>query len=237
VIVYNKKILIIDSEIGVQQLIAAQLAQLGYKIVPVSNGKEALTTFNLENPDLVIIDILLSESDGYSVCQKIREKSQVPILIVTGAKNISDRILGFDIGADDYIIKPFFSKELEVRVRALLRRSNCKKEKLPKAQQKTLIIHNLIIETNTRVISRDNSKIKLTELEYALLELLIKNSGKELSRTMILRNVWGYTPERYVDTRIVDVHISRLRSKIEKNPSNPDLILTVRGIGYMFRNY
>jgi OmpR family response regulator RpaB len=181
--------------------------------------------------------LVLPDLDGYSVCKKIREFSQVPIILLTNAANIADKLFGFEVGADDYIVKPFFQKELEVRVGALLRLSNPKKEKVPKKEHKKLQIQDLVVEMDTRTILKNNSKIKLTELEYTLLEFLVNHSGRELSRIMILNNVWGYTPERYVDTRIVDVHISRLRSKIEINPSNPELILTIRGKGYLFQKY
>jgi OmpR family response regulator RpaB len=235
VVLYNEKILIIDSEVEIQQALATQLTCIGYNIILTSNGKDAFIEFHREQPDLIILDILLPITDGYSLCKKFRKISPIPIIILTAAANLSDRIMGFEAGADDYIIKPFFQKELEARIKSLLRRTNKNLLKIAKKKQKNLQIHDLVIEMDTRVVSKNNSKIKLTNLEYSLLRLLVSNSGKELSRKTILEEVWGYTPERSIDTRIVDVHISRLRSKIEKKPSNPDLILTVRGKGYMFQ--
>ena len=234
--VYNEKILIADSEIEVRKILAAQFNQLGYGVTIVSNWKDALVSLLKETPDLVIIDLFLTKENGYSVCRKIRENYQIPIIIIAAAANISDCSLGLQVGANDYLVKPFFQKELECKVKDLLSCCSYKIEQnLPKTKPNNLQINDFILEMDKQILFRKNLKIKLTALEYAILKLLIDNSGKKLSRTMILNNVWGYIPERYVDTRIVDVHISRLRAKIEKNPRTPDLILTIRGIGYMFQ--
>jgi len=229
---YNKKILIADNERDIAKLLKTRLSSLGYKTFLASNGNEALTNFTNHEPDLVLLDVMLPKLDGYEVCRKIRATSSVPIIILTALGNISNRVLGLELGADDYVIKPFSPKELEARIKSALRRSSLKLSKLPKVKTQ-LQIGNFVVDINTKIILKRNLKIKLTEIEYNLLELLIRNTGKNLSRITILNNVWGYTPERYIDTRIVDVHISRLRSKIEENPSKPDLIVTVRGIGYM----
>ena len=235
--VYNGKILIVDSENETRILLDEQLTTAGYKTVLSTNGKDGLNSFFNENPDLVIIDILLSKFDGYEVCKNIRETSHVPILILTGVNNISNRVMGLDLGADDYLIKPYSQKELQARIRSLLRRSN---NRIPTSKTKklnTIKVGSVIINMATQVISKNDLKIKLTPIEYKILALLIYNNGKTLSRLTILDNVWGYTPERVIDTRIVDVHISRLRTKIEDDPRRPDLILTVRGLGYMFQEY
>ena len=235
--VYNGKILIVDSENETRILLDEQLTTAGYKTVLSTNGKDGLNSFFNENPDLVIIDILLSKFDGYEVCKNIRETSHVPILILTGLNNISNRVMGLDLGADDYLIKPYSQKELQARIRSLLRRSN---NRIPTSKTKklnTIKVGSVIINMATQVISKNDLKIKLTPIEYKILALLIYNNGKTLSRLTILDNVWGYTPERVIDTRIVDVHISRLRTKIEDDPRRPDLILTVRGLGYMFQEY
>ena len=235
--VYNEKILIVDSENETRILLDEQLTTAGYKTVLSTNGKDGLNSFFNENPDLVIIDILLSKFDGYEVCKNIRETSHVPILILTGLNNISNRVMGLDLGADDYLIKPYSQKELQARIRSLLRRSN---NRIPTSKTKklnTIKVGSVIINMATQVISKNDLKIKLTPIEYKILALLIYNNGKTLSRLTILDNVWGYTPERDIDTRIVDVHISRLRTKIEDDPRRPDLIVTVRGLGYMFQEY
>ena len=233
----NRKILVIDHEIEISQLLKTRLTFLGYEVSISSNGKDALTSFIKEAPDLVILEILLPKLDGYSVFRKIRENSQVPVIVLTASTTISDRIMGLELGVDDYIIKPFSIKELEARIIALFRRSNTQFQKPPKKKQKKLQIGTLIIDMNDHLVSKEGKNINVTDIEYNLLEFLIENSGNKLSRTTILENVWGYIPERYVDNRIVDVYISRLRSKIEENPSRPDLILTVRGTGYMFQRY
>jgi len=231
---FNKKILIVDNEFDIRQLLAMRLAILGYKIFLASNGKVALNTFKKEQINLVILDIILPQLDGYELCRKIREKSQVPIIVLSRLGNVGDRVRGLELGADDYIIKPFSPKEVEVRIKSLLRRVNSQVPHLPKTKQKIYPIGDLVIDMNTRIIAKPNSKISLTKIEYNILELLIGNAGKKVSRSVILNNVWGYIPERYTDTRLVDVHIARLRSKIEENPSNPDLIITARGMGYVF---
>ena len=228
--VYNEKILIVDSEIETRRLLDEQLTTAGYKTVLSTNGRDGLNSFFNENPDLVIIDILLPKFDGYEVCKNIRETSHIPILILTSVNNISNRVMGLDLGADDYLLKPYSPKELQARIRSLLRRSKTKK-------LNTIQVGSVIIDMSTQVIFKNDLKIKLTPTEYKLLAVLIYNNGKTLSRLTILDNVWGYTPERDIDTRIVDVHISRLRTKIEDDPRRPDLIVTVRGLGYMFQEY
>ena len=231
---FNTKILIIDGDRTLLQLLRTRFNNLGYKVILASNGKEALTSFRDEKPDLVVLDILLPKLNGYEVCRKIRLVSPVPIIILTTLNKLSDRIIGLELGADDYITKPFSPPELEVRILALLRRSNFQKVFNPLKKRNGLKINNLLINMDDKFISKNNVKIKLTDIQYSLLKFLIKNEGKELSRTTILTNIWGYTPERAVDNRIVDVHIARLRSKIEEDSSKPGLIITVRGTGYVF---
>ncbi len=235
--VYNEKILVIDGDIDIRQILATRLTILGYKVFLSSNGKDALVSFNKEQPDLIILDLILPKIDGYDVCRTIRSNSQIPILIITSLANIADRISGLELGADDYITKPFSPKELEARIRCILHRSTQKAENPSRKLHKKFQIGNLVIDLNTRIISTKYSKTRLTFIENNLLELLIENAGHKLSRQDILSNVWGYTPERYVDTRIVDAHISRLRTKIKVDPTNPNLIITIRGIGYMFQKY
>lgn len=232
-----KKILIAEERISTSQFLTNQLKILGYEVLLANNGKDALLVFTREDPDIIILNITLPELDGYEVCSKIRENSRVPIIILSPFSNISERVLGLELGADDYIIKPFSPRELESRIKALLRRIDLPNKKPPKKRQQKIQLDNLFIDMNTKMGSRGRKKIKLSNIEHGILELLIENAGKKLSRTMILENIWGYKPERFIDTRIVDVHISRLRSKIEEDPSNPDLIITARGCGYIFQKY
>ena len=233
--VYNQKILIADSEIEVNRVLTIQFTNLGYKVFSVNNGKDALTFFTGKHLDLIIIDIILSKLDGFEVCRKIREDSRIPIIFLTPLNNVSDCIKALELGADDYIIKPFSPTELQARVQSLLRRSNVSNQSLSNNENKVLQIGDRIIDLETNTVKKNNSEISLTSIESSILKFLIANAGDKLTRTTILNNVWGYTPERISDTRIVDVHISRLRSKIEENPRNPDIIITVRGIGYMLK--
>nr|YP_010930372.1 ompR [Ochrosphaera neapolitana]WKK50100.1 ompR [Ochrosphaera neapolitana] len=180
---------------------------------------------------------MLPKLNGYEVCGELRKESNVPIIMLTALGNISDRIMGLEFGADDYIIKPFSPKELEARIRAVLRRTAITVENGKLNSKKQIQIKNLLIDLHKRQIFLKGRQIHLTGLEFNLLELLLDNAGYLLSRTYILSIIWGYIPERYVDTRVVDVHISKLRSKLEDDPSNPALILTVRGNGYMFQTF
>ena len=233
---YKEKVLIVDDDLEILLFLGARLTNIGYKVFLASNGKDALVSFNKELPDLIILDIILPKLDGYEVCRKIRTYSQTPLFIITSLDSISDRTTGLELGANDYLIKPFSPKELEARIDSLLGLFNRPTNHFLKNPHKRIQIDNLIIDLSTKIIETKYSKIKLTSIEHTLLELLIANAGQKLSRSKILNNVWGYTPERYVDTRIVDVNISRLRAKIEADPVNPSLIITVRGIGYMFRD-
>lgn len=233
----TKKILVVDGDDTVRQVLSHRLIRLGYRVLLASTGKAALKLFNEEHPDLIVLDIILSKQDGYEVCHKVREKSQTPIVILTALSGITDRIRGLELGADDYVTKPFSPKELEARIQAVLRRSAGVTQPRPTTQQNTLIIGNLVIDITNQQVFKNNLKIKLTEIEFNILELLVQNAGTSLTRATIMDNVWGYTPERYTDTRVVDVHIFRLRSKLEQNSKTPDLILTIRGTGYMFQKY
>lgn len=231
----KRKILIIENDENISSVISTRFLSLGYDVSLSTNGAEALIIFNQEWPDLVILDILLPKIDGYEVCRRIRKKSKVPIIILTALNKVSNRIMGLKIGADDYITKPFSLIELEIRVMAKLRRSDPQKfETLPNRQE-TFQFGKVVVNIADKQILKNNKQLTLTGMEFSLLELLIKNSGQALSRVEILNSIWGYTPSRFVDTRIVDVHIYRLRLKIEDTPRTPDFILTARGIGYIFQ--
>jgi OmpR family response regulator RpaB len=233
--VFFEKILIVDNEIPIRQLLQARLSNLGYKVFLTSNGKDAIISFIKEQPDIIILDLILPKLDGYAVCRKIREQSDIPIIILTTLDNISDQVLELGLEVNDYVTKPFSPKELEFRIRSVLYNYNLQVNK-SLTRKKIFQINELIVDMDKKVVSKTNRIIKLTETEFNLLELLIENAGNTLSRLTILENIWGYTPERYTDTRLIDVYISKLRLKIEENSRNPDLILTVRGVGYMFQS-
>lgn len=231
----STKILVIDCELKIQTLLVTRLNNLGYKVFLAANGKDALLNFTRNQPDIVVLDLLLPKLDGYKLCRKIRETSQVPIIILTALNDISDKVKGFNLGADDYLIKPFSPKELEARIKSVLKRSNPQTHEHTIDDPKIFQVENLTIDLEKKSVLKNNLKLTLTNLECSLLKLLIENAGRSFSRTMLLDNVWGYIPVRQIDTRIVDVQISRLRAKIEKDPSQPDFIITVRGIGYKFQ--
>lgn len=232
---YIAKILIIDQETAIFEILEQRLTHIGYEVTFVSDGQKALSSFYYEQPDLVILDILMLNSDGYEICRKLREYSSVPIIILTALGTIKERIKGFEVGADDYIIKPFSPKELEVRIDSVLRRVQVNLNISPEIQQNSYQAGSIQINFFKKEVIKHQTRIKLTKIELLLLELLVKNRGKVVSRLTILDNIWGYTPQRYGDVRLIDVHISRLRLKLEENPRKPELILTTRGIGYMFQ--
>jgi OmpR family response regulator RpaB len=200
-----------------------------------TNGVDALKIINSEYINLIILDILLPKLDGYEVCRQIRKNSNVPIIILTALDNLTNRIMGLELGANDFITKPFSLKELEVRINSSLRYSNIQSSKKVPTRQEIFYFGSLTINLTKQQVLKDNKQLILTGIEFSLLHLLIQNKDQKLSRATILDNIWGYTPERKIDTRIVDVHIYQLRLKLEENPKRPDFILTVRGIGYMFQ--
>ena len=233
----KQKILIADDEASIRRILEARLGMIGYEIVTATDGEEAIAAFNKHNPDLIVLDVMMPKIDGYGVTREIRRTSDVPIIILTALGDVSERITGLELGADDYVIKPFSPKELEARVKAVLRRTNTKEVAAPtsKIAKNVITTGNIRIDTARRQVFRKNERIRLTSMEFSLLELLVNNSGQAYSRNEILQHVWSYPPDHRIDTRVVDVHISRLRSKLESDPANPELILTARGIGYMFQ--
>ncbi len=233
----RQKILVVDDEASIRRILETRLKMAGYNVVTAEDGEEAVELFNKTNPDIVILDVMMPKMDGYGVTREIRRVSDVPIIILTALGDVSERITGLELGADDYVIKPFSPKELEARVKAVLRRTVSKDVSvLPGKTTKNIITTgNIKIDTARRQVYRKNERIRLTGMEFSLLELLVNNSGTAYSRNDILQHVWSYPADHRIDTRVVDVHISRLRSKLETDPTNPELILTARGIGYMFQ--
>lgn len=233
----KQKILVVDDEASIRRILETRLKMAGYSVVTAEDGEEAVELFNKTNPDIVILDVMMPKMDGYGVTREIRRVSDIPIIILTALGDVSERITGLELGADDYVIKPFSPKELEARVKAVLRRTVSKDISIPvgKTTKNVITTGNIKIDTARRQVYRKNERIRLTGMEFSLLELLVNNSGTAYSRNEILQHVWAYPPDHRIDTRVVDVHISRLRSKLETDPTNPELILTARGIGYMFQ--
>ena len=225
----RQKILVADDEASIRRILETRLKMVGYDVVVAEDGEEAVDVFNKTNPDLVVLDVMMPKMDGYGVTREIRRTSDVPIIILTALGDVSERITGLELGADDYVIKPFSPKELEARVKAGAAAAS------GKGAKNVITTGCIKIDTARRQVYRKNERIRLTGMEFSLLELLVNNSGQAYSRNEILQHVWSYPADHRIDTRVVDVHISRLRSKLEADPTNPELILTARGIGYMFQ--
>ena len=225
---HKEKILVVDDEASIRRILETRLSMIGYDVVTAADGEEALETFRRDEPDLVVLDAMMPKLDGYGVYQELRKESNVPIIMLIPLGDVADRITGLELGADDYVVKPFSPKELEARIRSVIPSSG-----IPSSG----VIHvgNIKIDMYKRQAYKGDERVRFGGMDFSVLELLVSRSGEPLSRSEILQEVWGYTPERNVDTRVVDVHISRLRAKLEDDPSNPELILTARGTGYLFQ--
>lgn len=225
----QKRILVVDDEPAIVKGLKFSLGQDGYIIDAAYDGEEAIEKFTDNKYDLVILDVMLPKMDGLTVLQKIREKSDIPVIMLTAKGEDMDKILGLEYGADDYLTKPFNILELKARVKAIFRRaSNIAK----KENKKEIKVRNMIVNLENRSVSIDGEEVNLTAKEFDLLKLFVTNPGKVFSRENLLENVWKY--DYLGDLRTVDVHIRRLREKIEANPSQPEFIFTKWGVGYYF---
>jgi len=232
------KILVADDEENIRRILETRLVMLGHQVTLAENGAQALEAFRGFDPDVVVLDVMMPELDGFAVTERIRAQSEVPIILLTALGDVADRITGLQLGADDYMVKPFSPKELEARIRCVMRRVSYGQPNGVAGPGRTahvVVVGDLSIDFNKRQAHRGEERIRLTGMEFNLLELLISRSGEPISRLDMLEKVWGYKPERSSDSRVVDVHISRLRAKLEDDPENPELILTARGLGYMFQ--
>lgn len=234
----KSKILIVDDEPMIRRILSTRLTMAGYDVVLATNGEEALDCFKKETPDLVVLDVMMPKMNGLEVCQELRKSTEIPIIMLTALGDVADRITGLQLGADDYLPKPFSPKELEERINAILRRFKTPgSANSPSDANAPGILQAgpLRIEIYKRQVFLNGKRIGLTGMEFDLLELLASNAGKTVSRSDILQKVWGYSPRHYADMRVVDVHVSRLRSKIGDNPKNPEYIHTDWGTGYFFQ--
>ncbi|HEY8500553.1 MAG TPA: response regulator YycF [Clostridia bacterium] len=225
----KRKILIVDDEKNIVDILKFNLNKEGFETIEAYDGKQALEMVERENPDLILLDIMLPEYDGFTVCKKIRQTMNTPILMLTAREEEVDKVLGLELGADDYITKPFSPRELMARVKANLRRMS---EDVQKTQGEILKCGDLTIDINRYEIKRGDEIIELTLREFELVKFLAAQRGQIFSRESLLEKVWGY--EYYGDVRTVDVTVRRLREKLEKMPSKPEYILTKRGVGYYF---
>ena len=223
------KILVVDDEELLVKGIRFNLQNDGYEIITGSNGAEAVTAAKENAPDLIILDVMMPEMDGMTACAKIREFSNVPIILLTAKIDDMDKLMGFEHGADDYVTKPFNILELKARVRALLRRSSTQAEE----STPMLSIGSITLDLNARNAYRDGKLADLTAKEFDVIEFLMRNPNRVYSREALLDTIWAY--EYRSDIRTVDVHIRRLREKLEENPADPQYIMTKWGVGYYFR--
>lgn len=229
----KKKILIVEDEKDIVQLIAFNLVQSGYEFDMAYDGEEGLKKALTGDFDLILLDLMLPKMDGFEVCKRIRQTLDTPIIILTARQEEVDKVLGLDIGADDYVTKPFMFKELISRIGAHIRRASNDVVK-NSAAENIIRIRELEIDCSKYRVSRAGKPVQLTKTEYELLVYMAKNLGKVFSRSDLLKKVWGYNPE-YSDERIVDVNIRRLRSKLEADAGNPEYIMTKHGIGYYIK--
>ena len=223
------KILVVDDEALLVKGIRLNLQNEGYEVITGSNGAEAVLAAQAQEPDLIILDVMMPEMDGLEACTRIREFSQVPIIMLTAKADDMDKLMGFEQGADDYLTKPFNILELKARVRALLRRSQVQVA----AKAQLFQIGKISLDPDGRNAYKDGVLVELTAKEFDVIEFLMRNANRVYSREALLDTLWAY--EYRSDIRTVDVHIRRLREKLEENPADPQYIMTKWGVGYYFR--
>jgi DNA-binding response OmpR family regulator len=224
----GSRILLVEDEPNISEVVALYLKRGGYQVQAVKNGNEAMQLLQRELPDLLILDLMLPGLDGLSIIRRLRDHSDVPIIILTARREESDRIAGLEMGADDYVVKPFSPQELVSRVRAVLRRARSAAD----VTQTTLHYPGLEIDPGTRLVKVRGEEIVLTAKEFDMLWLLARHPRQVFTREQLLEQVWGVA--EYIDPGTVTVHVRRLREKIEADPSSPEHILTVWGVGYKF---
>ena len=228
------RILLVDDEQAVQTLLTYPLRKDGYEVVPATTGQEALERFRDGEFDLVVLDVMLPQVDGFDVCRELRARSSVPIIMLTAKAEEFDKVLGLELGADDYITKPFSMREFRSRVKAVLRRADLRRNGDDGAVDPPLEDGELRMDFAKRHVEVRGESVKLTYVEFEILAILARSPGRVFSRTMLLERLWG--DAAYRDPRTIDVHIRHLREKIERDPKEPELIFTVRGVGYHFRD-
>jgi DNA-binding response OmpR family regulator len=227
----SARILLVDDEQSIQTLLSYPLRKEGYHVTSALDGSEALQRFDEGRFDLVVLDLMLPRRDGVEVCRELRSRSQVPIIMLTAKGSESDKVAGLEVGADDYITKPFSMREFRSRVKAALRRSRMAGP--PERGDDGPITHaDLTIDFDRRLVTLAGEEIKVTYVEFEILGALARSPGRVLTRETLLEHVWG--DSEYRDPRTVDVHIRHLREKIERDPKEPEFLFTVRGVGYRF---
>ncbi|MFC1998648.1 response regulator [Chloroflexota bacterium] len=231
----DRKILVVEDDATLLEVLKYNLIQEGYNVLTATDGTQAVESAEQNHPDILILDIMLPKMDGLEVCRVIRREMTMPIIMLTAKTEEIDKVVGLEVGADDYMTKPFSMREFLARVKAMLRRMDMIEEKAPTAEQivaKTIQLDGLEIDLGRHQVSLNGVVLELSRKEYDLLVYLATNLGQVFSRAQLLSKVWGYD---YIgDTRTIDVHIRWLRQKIEADTTNPRYLLTVRGVGYKF---
>jgi DNA-binding response OmpR family regulator len=228
----SSTILLVDDEDSIQKILAYPLEREGYRVLQARDGVVALEQFASERVDLVVLDIMLPKLDGLEVCKRLRAESEVPIIMLTARDDELDKVLGLELGADDYITKPFSIREFRSRVRALLRRAAVSRQLDEDGE--LISAQGLTIDLARRVVEVGGNRVQLTYVEFELLRILASHPGRVYSRRMLLEALWGGAD--YREPRTIDVHVRHLREKLEPDPADPEYILTVRGVGYRFRD-
>ena len=229
----SSTILLVDDEASVRKVLTFPLERDGYTVVQAADGEEALARFGDQPVDLVVLDIMLPKLDGLEVCKRLRAHSTVPIIMLTARDDELDKVLGLELGADDYITKPFSIREFRSRVKALLRRARTPWHEDADAEEQ-IVAGGLLIDVPRRTVEVRGERAQLTYVEFELLRTLMSHPGRVYSRRMLLEALWGTADFR--DPRTIDVHVRHLREKIEPDSHRPETILTVRGVGYRFRD-
>jgi DNA-binding response OmpR family regulator len=228
----SSTILLVDDEDAVQKLLAYPLERDGFRVLQARDGEEALELFDDQRVDLVVLDLMLPKLDGLEVCKRLRAGSDVPIIMLTARGDELDKVLGLELGADDYITKPFSIREFRSRVRALLRRASAPRRH--PVDGEVLVAGDLRIDPARRTVELGGEPVQLTYVEFELLRAFASSPGRVFSREMLLRALWG--DSAYREPRTIDVHVRHLREKLERDAAEPEYLLTVRGVGYRFRD-
>ena len=225
-----KTILVVEDEASIAEVVSLYLRRAGYSVLIAPDGRQAMNMFDRQQPDFVILDLMLPEVDGLSLTRWLRDRSDIPIIMLTARREEMDRITGLEMGADDYVIKPFSPQELVSRVRAVMRRLG--REQDAAENERMLAFDNLSVDPRSRVVTVKSSPVELTAKEFEMLYLLARHPKQVFTREQLLERIWGGA--QYIDPGTVTVHVRRLREKIEEDPSKPTRLLTVWGVGYKF---
>jgi DNA-binding response OmpR family regulator len=234
VVEHSARILLVDDEQSIQTLLSYPLRKEGYDVVQATDGRQALDRFDEQSFDLVVLDLMLPRIDGLEVCRRLRGMSSVPIIILTAKSEEIDKVVGLEIGADDYITKPFSLREFSSRVKAALRRAEMSRPAETDPDEAPLEVGALRIDFPKRAVRIRSDDAQLTYVEFEILSALARSPGRVFTRDMLLARIWG--DSAYRDPRTIDVHIRHLREKLELDPKDPEYLFTVRGVGYRFRD-